>query len=93
MLGTTVLECLWSPLKDAPYRRPIDSLRHGRMVAQKHEEIAREIEWQQQPLSEAMDQALDQVIDDDVLRLIFTAFLTQRLLPIISFPAFEETCL
>ena len=57
----------------AAKRRAIDGLRRGRMIAQKHEEIARDIEWQQQRLGEAMDQALDQVIDDDVLRLIFTA--------------------
>jgi predicted RNA polymerase sigma factor len=43
------------------------------MLAQKHEEITRELETQQQRLGEAMDRALDQVIDDDVLRLIFTA--------------------
>jgi predicted RNA polymerase sigma factor len=43
------------------------------MLVQKHEELSRELEWQQQQLAEAMDQALDQVIDDDVLRLIFTA--------------------
>ncbi len=49
------------------------SLRRGRMLEQKHGEIARELEFQQQRLGEAMDQALDQVIDDDVLRLIFTA--------------------
>ena len=54
-------------------RRAIDSLRRGRMLVQKHEDIARELELQQQRLGEAMDQALDQVIDDDVLRLIFTA--------------------
>ena len=57
----------------AAKRRAIDGLRRGRMIAQKHEEIARDIEWQQQRLGEAMDQALDQVIDADVLRLIFTA--------------------
>jgi predicted RNA polymerase sigma factor len=57
----------------AAKRRAIDSLRRSRMLVQKHEEIARELEWQQQRLGEAMDQALDQVIDDDVLRLIFTA--------------------
>jgi RNA polymerase sigma-70 factor, ECF subfamily len=60
-------------LMTAAKRRAIDSLRRGQMVVQKHEEIAREMEWQQQRLGEAMDQALDQVIDDDVLRLIFTA--------------------
>jgi RNA polymerase sigma-70 factor (ECF subfamily) len=54
-------------------RRAIDSLRRGRMLVQKHEEIARELEFQQQQLADALDQSLDQVIDDDVLRLIFTA--------------------
>jgi len=60
-------------LMTAAKRRAIDSLRHGRVLVQKHEGIARELEEQQQRLGEAMDQALDQVIDDDVLRLIFTA--------------------
>ena len=60
-------------LMAAAKRRAIDRLRHGQMMVQKHEEIARELELQQQLLGEAMDRALDQVIDDDVLRLIFTA--------------------
>jgi RNA polymerase sigma factor (sigma-70 family) len=60
-------------LMTAAKRRAIDSLRRGRMLLQKHEEIARELEWQQVRLGEALDHALDQVIDDDVLRLIFTA--------------------
>jgi RNA polymerase sigma factor (sigma-70 family) len=60
-------------LMTAAKRRAIDALRRGRMLEQKHGEIARELEFQQQRLGEAMDQALDQVIDDDVLRLIFTA--------------------
>ena len=60
-------------LMTAAKRRAIDSLRRGQMLVQKHEAIARELEVQQQQLGEAMDQALDQVIDDDVLRLIFTA--------------------
>jgi RNA polymerase sigma-70 factor, ECF subfamily len=54
-------------------RRAIDRLRRGQMLLQKHEEIARELHVRQQRLGEAMEQALDQVIDDDVLRLIFTA--------------------
>jgi RNA polymerase sigma-70 factor, ECF subfamily len=54
-------------------QRAIDALRRGRMLDLKHGEIARELEFRQQRLGEAMDQALDQVIDDDVLRLIFTA--------------------
>jgi len=60
-------------LMTAAKRRAIDYIRRGRMLEQKHGEIARELEDQQQRLGEAMDRALDQVIDDDVLRLIFTA--------------------
>ena len=60
-------------LMTAAKRRALDSLRRGHMLVQKHEEITRELETQQQRLGEAMNQALDQVIDDDVLRLIFTA--------------------
>src|SRR5215813_854081 len=60
-------------LMTAAKRRAIDSLRRGQMLVQKHEEIARELQVQQQRLGEAMDQALDQLIDDDILRLIFTA--------------------
>jgi RNA polymerase sigma-70 factor (ECF subfamily) len=60
-------------LMTAAKRRAIDSLRRSQMLVQKHEEITRELEFQQQRLGDAMDQALDQVIDDDVLRLIFTA--------------------
>jgi RNA polymerase sigma-70 factor (ECF subfamily) len=60
-------------LMTAAKRRAIDSLRRGQMLVQKHEEIAWELQAQQKRLGEAMDQALEQVIDDDVLRLIFTA--------------------
>lgn len=67
------------PEKPAPWlmtvakRRAIDNLRRGQMLLQKHAELARELQGEQQRLGEAMDRALDQVIDDDVLRLIFTA--------------------
>ena len=60
-------------LMTAAKRRAIDSLRRKQMLERKHGEVARELEYQQQRLGDAMDQALDQVIDDDVLRLIFTA--------------------
>ena len=60
-------------LMTAAKRRAIDNLRRGQMLQHKHEEIARALHEQQQRLGEAMDHALDQVIDDDVLRLIFTA--------------------
>ena len=60
-------------LMTAAKRCAIDALRRGRMMELKHGEMARELELRQQRLGEAMDRALDQVIDDDVLRLIFTA--------------------
>ena len=60
-------------LMTAAKRRALDSLRRARMLVDKHEEIARELDVQQQRLGEALDHALDRVIDDDVLRLIFTA--------------------
>lgn len=64
-------------LKTAAKRRAIDFFRRGRMLLEKHEEIARELESQQQHLADSLEQsmaqALDNVIDDDVLRLIFTA--------------------
>jgi RNA polymerase sigma-70 factor, ECF subfamily len=60
-------------LMTAAKRRAIDALRRGQMLEWKHGEVARELEYRQRRLAEAMDQALDQVIDDDVLRLIFTA--------------------
>jgi predicted RNA polymerase sigma factor len=56
----------------AAKRRAIDSLSLGRMLVQKHEEIARELEWQQQQLGDALEHSLDQMIDEDILRLIFT---------------------
>lgn len=60
-------------LMTAAKRRALDSLRRGRMLEQKHEEITRELEFEQQRLGDALEHSLDQVIDDDVLRLIFTA--------------------
>ncbi len=60
-------------LMKAATRRAIDSLRRGRMLVQKHEELARELELEQERLGEALQRSLEQVIDDDVLRLIFTA--------------------
>jgi RNA polymerase sigma factor (sigma-70 family) len=60
-------------LMKAAKRRAIDYLRRGQMLVQKHEEIARELEWQQQRLADELDRSLDRLIDDDVLRLIFTA--------------------
>lgn len=60
-------------LMKAAKRRALDSLRRGLMLARKHEEIARELEWEQQRLADALEHAMHEVIDDDILRLIFTA--------------------
>ena len=60
-------------LRTAAKRRAIDYLRRGQMLERKHGEVARELEFQQQQLADALDRSLDNVIDDDVLRLIFTA--------------------
>ena len=60
-------------LMTAAKRRAIDNLRRAHTYVEKHGEIARDLQDRQQRLGEAMDHALDQVIDDDVLRLIFTA--------------------
>lgn len=60
-------------LMTAAKRRAIDALRRGRMLEQKHGEIGRELEREQERLGDALEHALDLVIDDDVLRLVFTA--------------------
>jgi len=60
-------------LMTAAKRRALDVVRRRPMVALKHGEVARDLESAQRGLGEALDLALDQVIGDDVLRLIFTA--------------------
>lgn len=60
-------------LMTAAKRRAIDSLRRGKMLERKHDEMAQELELRQRRLADELEQSLDQVIDDDVLRLIFTA--------------------
>jgi DNA-directed RNA polymerase specialized sigma24 family protein len=51
----------------------LDSLRRAQNLAPKHEEITRDLEAHQQRLGQEMEQSFDQVIDDDILRLLFTA--------------------
>ena len=53
-------------------RRAFDHLRRGRMLARKHEMVAREMEAEQQATPD-LDSALDDEIGDELLRLIFTA--------------------
>ena len=59
-------------LMAAAKNRAIDQLRHRQLRARKHAEIGRELEAQ---VPEAPDYAaaLDEVVGDDLLRLIFTA--------------------
>jgi RNA polymerase sigma factor (sigma-70 family) len=53
-------------------RRALDQLRRSRMLARKHELVARELEAEQQAMPD-LDAALDDDIGDEMLRLIFTA--------------------
>ncbi|MBB3229202.1 sigma-70 family RNA polymerase sigma factor [Halomonas stenophila] len=64
-------------LMTAARRRALDQLRHQTMAAPKHRELARELEIRhalaEAAFTERLDAALDADIDDDLLRLIFTA--------------------
>ncbi|MBS0515721.1 MAG: sigma-70 family RNA polymerase sigma factor [Proteobacteria bacterium] len=53
--------------------RAIDRLRHGKLAEEKHAQIARELDEQQQARAEDHIAALDDDIGDDLLRLMFTA--------------------
>jgi RNA polymerase sigma factor (sigma-70 family) len=53
-------------------RRALDHLRRGRMLARRHEIVARDMEQEQQAMPD-FDSALDDDIGDELLRLIFTA--------------------
>jgi RNA polymerase sigma factor (sigma-70 family) len=53
-------------------RRALDHLRRGRMLARKHEMVARDMEQEQLAMPD-LDAALDDDIGDELLRLIFTA--------------------
>ena len=54
-------------------RRAIDRLRRNKLQARKHEELARELEDEQSHAAAHADEALDDDIGDDMLRLVFTA--------------------
>lgn len=53
-------------------RRALDHLRRGRMLADKHDMLARDM-LQEQEIVPDFDAGLDDDIDDEMLRLIFTA--------------------
>ena len=53
--------------------RAIDYLRRGALLDRKHEEIARELEAEQETEVPDLDAALDDHVGDDLLRLVFIA--------------------
>ncbi|SIO14923.1 RNA polymerase, sigma subunit, ECF family [Bradyrhizobium erythrophlei] len=53
-------------------RRALDHLRRGKMLARKHDVIARDLAQEQEAMPD-LDSALDDDIGDELLRLIFTA--------------------
>ena len=54
-------------------RRAIDHLRRNKLLDRKHEELGHELESEGSKEADKMDQALDDDIGDDLLRLIFTS--------------------
>jgi RNA polymerase sigma-70 factor, ECF subfamily len=57
-------------LMAAAKNRAIDRLRHGRLIEQKHEVLARQLEAQQYATPD-FDASLDDPVGDDLLRLVF----------------------
>jgi RNA polymerase sigma factor (sigma-70 family) len=60
-------------LMAAAKHRAIDLFRRNARLERKHEELAREIEAQQETVAPDVDAAVDDDIGDDLLRLMFTA--------------------
>src|SRR5438874_8976236 len=54
-------------------RRAVDLIRRNTMAERKHEELGRELAAQGEAIEDDMDAALDDHIEDDLLRLIFTS--------------------
>jgi RNA polymerase sigma factor (sigma-70 family) len=60
-------------LMAAAKHRAIDRLRRGKLLEQKHGELARELKARQEMAVTDFEAALDDDIGDDLLRLVFTA--------------------
>ena len=60
-------------LTAAAKRRAIDGFRRDKMLARKHEEIARDLDSDYDASAAAIEVALDDDLGDEVLGLIFTA--------------------
>ncbi|MGX4768838.1 RNA polymerase sigma factor [Bradyrhizobium guangdongense] len=69
-VGVPVNPGAW--LMTAAKRRALDHLRRGRMLADKHDMLARDMLQEQETVPD-FDTALDDDIGDELLRLIFTA--------------------
>ncbi|MBN9469550.1 MAG: RNA polymerase sigma factor [Bosea sp.] len=59
-------------LMQAARHRALDWLRRDKMLKRKHEEIGRDLDEEADPIAE-IEEALDDEVGDDLLRLIFTA--------------------
>ncbi|MGW9330977.1 RNA polymerase sigma factor [Bosea sp. NPDC055594] len=59
-------------LMQAARHRALDGLRRDKMLKRKHEEIGRDIDEEADPTA-GLEEALDDEVGDDLLRLIFTA--------------------
>jgi RNA polymerase sigma-70 factor, ECF subfamily len=57
-------------LMAAAKRRAIDRLRRGRMLERKHQELGRELESRRETDAAQLDEALDDEVGDDLLRLV-----------------------
>ena len=60
-------------LMAAAKRRALDHLRRGKMLDRKHEEITHDLESQQERAAASIEEAMDDRVGDDVLRLIFVS--------------------
>lgn len=59
-------------LMAAAKRRAIDQFRRNKLLDRKHQELAVEMEYQQETAAPDLDAAIDDHVGDDLLRLIFT---------------------
>jgi RNA polymerase sigma factor (sigma-70 family) len=60
-------------LMTAAKHRAINLFRRGKMLERKHQELGRDLEGARAPELEALEDAIDDDVGDDLLRLVFTA--------------------
>ncbi|MCW5713515.1 MAG: RNA polymerase sigma factor [Bauldia sp.] len=60
-------------LMTAAKNRALDRIRHRKLADEKHVEIGRDLDEEQEAAVAAIDEGLDDDVGDDLLRLIFTA--------------------